>query len=128
MVCCSSLVGQAGTLAASRMHAGNTNKTPSQAQIHTNTHPLNFSTGAGQWPKAVGVQCSSQVRDCERIQHSLLAVNKHVFWLNSIFTTVFSLFFSYKLSWTFTKHTQSYQNMQQWKKINPITLCTVVEM
>ena len=44
---------------------------------------------SGQCPKAVGALCSSQVRVWECIQSSLLAADKHVFWINSIFAAIF---------------------------------------
>lgn len=49
---------------------------PPSSHTLTHTHLLSFSIRVGQWPEAVGVHCRSQVRACERVQHSLLTVKQ----------------------------------------------------
>lgn len=90
---------------------------------HTNTYLLDFSLGAGQWPKAVGVHCSSQVRDGESIQFSLLAVNKHVFWLHFVFIT-FPPPLLRPAQLDFYQNTHIVIKICSNENINSITLCS----
>ena len=105
------------------------------SRVHTHKHtPPRLLCWSWSVSKGCGwMHCNSQVRDCESIQRSLLAVNKHVFL--ALFDLHYILFPPLLLAQLdFYQNTQTHTHTQlsnyaaMEKKRNSITLCTVVEM